>query len=56
MFSLLFSLSGMTMAFAGATDKSKATKAAGRIFSLINRESAIDALSDEGLHGMPQIA
>jgi len=51
MFSLLFSLSGMTMAMAGATDKVKATMAANRIFSLINRESAINALSDEGLHG-----
>lgn len=51
MFSLLFSLSGMTMAMSGATDKVKATMAANRIFALINRESAIDALSDEGLHG-----
>lgn len=54
MFSLLFSLSGMSMAFAGATDKKKATLAAGRIFALINRESAINALSDEGLHGVKQ--
>jgi len=56
MFSLLFSLSGITMAFAGATDKKKATLAAGRIFALINRESAINALSDEGLHGVKQIS
>jgi ABC-type multidrug transport system, ATPase and permease components len=48
MFSLLYSLSGMSVAFMGATDKANAQLAADRIFSLIDRESPINALSDEG--------
>lgn len=48
MFALLFSLSGMSVAFMGATDKTKAQLAADRIFSLIDRESPIDSLSNEG--------
>ena len=48
MFSLLFSLSGLSMAFMGATDQDAAKAAADRIFSIIDRESDIDSLSDEG--------
>jgi ATP-binding cassette subfamily B (MDR/TAP) protein 1 len=48
MFSLLFSLSGMSVAFMGATDKAKAKVAADRIFALIDRESPINSISDEG--------
>lgn len=48
MFSLLFSLSGMSVAFMGATDKTKAQLAADRIFGLIDRESPINSLSNEG--------
>ena len=48
MFSLLFSLSGMAAAQQGATDRPKALDAAGRIFELIERKSAIDPLSTEG--------
>jgi ATP-binding cassette subfamily B (MDR/TAP) protein 1 len=49
MFSLLFSLSGMSIAFMGATDKVKAQLAADRIFALIDRESPINSLSKEGI-------
>jgi hypothetical protein len=35
-------------AMAGLTDVEKAKAAAGRIFELIDRESEIDPLSDEG--------
>ena len=51
MFSLLFSLSGMSVAFMGATDQTKAKAAAQRIFALIDRESNINSLSDEGRKG-----
>lgn len=46
--SLLFSLSGFSVALMGATDSSKAKLAANRIFKLIDRESPIDSLSKEG--------
>jgi ATP-binding cassette subfamily B (MDR/TAP) protein 1 len=49
MFSLLVSISGMTTGTQGSTDKEKAKKAAGRIFRLIDRDSAIDPLSDTGM-------
>lgn len=48
MFALLFSLSGMSVAAMGATDKVKAQLAAKRIFDLIDRKSPIDSLSKEG--------
>jgi hypothetical protein len=48
MFSLLFSLSGLSVAIMGATDKAKAKLAAERIFSLLDKKSPIDSLSDEG--------
>lgn len=48
MFSLLFSLSGFSVAVMGATDQVKAQKAADRIFALIDRESPINSLSDGG--------
>ncbi|KAL9190432.1 hypothetical protein ACHAXT_007643 [Thalassiosira profunda] len=51
MFSLLFSLSGLGMAAQGATDRDKAKAAGERIFTLIDRESAIDPLSEEGYKG-----
>ena len=48
MFALLFSLFALGAAAQGATDKTKAEAAAGRLFYLINRKSAIDPLSSEG--------
>jgi ATP-binding cassette subfamily B (MDR/TAP) protein 1 len=48
MFSLLYGISGMGVAFQGATDRGKANLAANRIFALIERESQIDPLSEEG--------
>uniref|UniRef100_A0A7S3QG25 Bile salt export pump n=1 Tax=Chaetoceros debilis TaxID=122233 RepID=A0A7S3QG25_9STRA len=52
MFSALFSLSGLSVAFMGATDRAKAKIAADRIFRLIDRESPINALSKEGKKGV----
>lgn len=46
--SLLFSLSGLSVAIMGATDSAKAKLAANRIFALIDRESPINSLSDSG--------
>jgi len=51
MFSLLFSLSGLGMAAQGATDRDKAKIAGERIFTLVERESAIDPLSKDGYKG-----
>jgi len=48
MFSLLFSLFALGAAATGVTDKKKAEAAAGRLFYLINRKSAIDPLSASG--------
>jgi ATP-binding cassette subfamily B (MDR/TAP) protein 1 len=48
MWSLLYGISGMSVAMQGATDRKKANEAASRIFELIERESKIDPLSDEG--------
>lgn len=46
--SLLFSLSGLSVAIMGATDSAKAKLAANRIFKLLDSESPIDSLSKEG--------
>jgi ATP-binding cassette subfamily B (MDR/TAP) protein 1 len=51
MFSLMISVSGMSFGTQGATDKEEAMMAAKRIFSLIDRPSAIDPLSDKGKIG-----
>ena len=48
MFSLLYSVSGIAVAAQGATDRDAAKQAAHRIFELIDRQSAIDPLSDDG--------
>jgi ATP-binding cassette subfamily B (MDR/TAP) protein 1 len=48
MWSLIYGISGMSVAMQGATDRKKANEAASRIFDLIERESKIDPLSDEG--------
>jgi hypothetical protein len=48
MFALLFSLFALGAAAQGATDKKKAEAAAGRLFYLINRESANDPLCTDG--------
>jgi len=53
MFSLLFSLSGLGMAAQGATDRDKAKIAGERIFTLVERESAIDPLSEDGYKPEP---
>ena len=47
--SLLFCLSGLSVAMMGATDSAKAKLAANRVFALIDRESPIDSLSKEGI-------
>jgi hypothetical protein len=44
-----FSMYGLTLAFQGAVDREKAKKAAQRIFTLTDRRSRIDPLSDEGV-------
>jgi len=49
MFSLFLGLYGFNLAAEGATNREKAKAAAFRIFALIDRKSAIDPLSDEGL-------
>ena len=48
MFALLFSLFALGAAAQGATDKKKAEAAAGGLFYIINRKSAIDPLSSVG--------
>lgn len=48
MFSLLFSLYGLTVAAQGAVDRDKAKRAAARIFELTDRQSLIDPLSTHG--------
>lgn len=48
MFSLFFSIFGLSLAFQGSVDREKAKKAAHRIFALIDRTSLIDPLSDDG--------
>ena len=48
MMALFFSLYGLTVAFENATDRTKAKIAAERIFSLIDRASAIDPLAEDG--------
>lgn len=48
MFSLLYSVSGVGIAAQGATDREAAKQAAHRIFELIDRQSAIDPLSEDG--------
>lgn len=48
MFSLLYSVSGVGMAAQGATDRKAAKQAAHRIFELIDRQSAIDPLCEDG--------
>jgi ATP-binding cassette subfamily B (MDR/TAP) protein 1 len=48
MFALLFSLFSLGAAAQGLTDKKKAEAAAGRLFYIMNRESAIDPLSPLG--------
>lgn len=48
MFSLLYSVSGVGVAAQGATDRKAAKQAAHRIFELIDRQSAIDPLTEEG--------
>jgi ATP-binding cassette, subfamily B (MDR/TAP), member 1 len=48
MFSLLFSLTGLSIAAEGAVDRTKAKKAAARIFELTDRQSLIDPLITEG--------
>lgn len=48
MFSLFFSLYGLTLAAQGAVNREKAKQAAARIFELTDRQSLIDPLSDSG--------
>jgi ATP-binding cassette, subfamily B (MDR/TAP), member 1 len=49
MFSLFFSMYGLTLAFEGTVDREKAKAAAQRIFTLADRKSLIDPLSDDGV-------
>ena len=53
MFSMLFGLEGIGVSMQGATDRDKAKLAAHRIFELIDRQSAIDPLSEEGKKDIP---
>lgn len=48
MFAFMFSLYGLAAAFEGTADREKAKAAAARIFEIIDRESAIDPLTDQG--------
>lgn len=48
MFSIFFSLSGLSTAFEGAVDRTKAHAAAAHIFELTDRTSLIDPLSEQG--------
>jgi len=48
LFGLMLSLNGLADAINGMTDAEKAGEAATRIFELIERESEIDPLSEEG--------
>jgi ATP-binding cassette subfamily B (MDR/TAP) protein 1 len=48
MFALFFSLYGLAAAAQGAVNRDKAKLAANRIFTLIDRQSQIDPLSDLG--------
>lgn len=48
MFALLFSLFGLGAAFQGVSDRKETEKSAGRVFYLLDRESEIDPLNDEG--------
>ena len=50
MFSLFFSLYGFAVASHGATSGAQAKVAAKRIFSIIDRESEIDPLSEKGFN------
>jgi hypothetical protein len=54
MFSLMILVSGITFGTQGATDKEEAMIATKRIFSLIDRQSAIDPLSNKGQKGCKQ--
>jgi ATP-binding cassette, subfamily B (MDR/TAP), member 1 len=47
-FSLLFSLFGLGAAFQDISDRKEVEKSAGRIFYLLDRQSAIDSLSTKG--------
>jgi ATP-binding cassette, subfamily B (MDR/TAP), member 1 len=47
-FALLFSLFGLGAAFQDVADRKETEKSAGRIFYLLDRQSAIDPLSEEG--------
>ena len=47
-FAILFSLFGLGAAFQDISDRKEVEKAAGRIFYLLDRESEIDPLSEEG--------
>ncbi len=47
-FAILFSLFGLGAAFQDISDRKEVEKSAGRIFSLLDRESSIDPLSESG--------
>ena len=49
MFALLFSLFGLGAAFNGLSDRKVTEASAGRIFYLLDRQSKIDPLSDDGM-------
>jgi len=48
LFAFMFSLYGLSAAFEGTADREKAKAAAFRIFEVIERQSLIDPLTDEG--------
>lgn len=48
LFAFMFSLYGLAAAFEGTADREKAKAAAARIFEVIDRQSMIDPLTDDG--------
>lgn len=52
MFALFLSMMGLAFAAEGAIDRDKAKEAASRVFELMDRQSEIDPLSDEGKKGV----
>lgn len=52
MFAMLFSLTGLAMAASDAASGEKAKPAAARIFEIIDRNSTIDPLSNQGKKGI----
>jgi hypothetical protein len=55
MFGLQFSMYGLSIAAEGAIARDKAKAAAARIFALMDRQSAIDPLSNSGIKPFSEV-